>query len=87
MGNQPWPQFQNGIRERSIADHIEHQPANYKLCFLSDEKLFRLIIDLIKTILAAFIGCLVRHPGKTKLNGEPTMYCSLHSNRFFRRPV
>ena len=49
-----------------ITDHIEHQPANYKLCFLSEEKLFRLIVDLIKTILAAFIGRLVRHPGKSK---------------------
>ena len=41
---------------------IKHQPANYKLCFLSEEKLFSLIVDLIKTILAAFISSLVRHP-------------------------
>ena len=54
---------------------IEHQPANYKLCFLSEEKLFSLIVDFKKTILAAFISRLVRHPGKTKLNDEPTMYC------------
>ena len=24
MGNQPWPQFQNGIRERSIAQLLSH---------------------------------------------------------------
>ena len=36
----------------------EHQPANYKLflIFLYEEKLFSLIIDLIKAILAAFIN-------------------------------
>ena len=41
-----------------------YQPANYKLCFLSEEKLFSLIVDLNKTILAAFITRLVRHPEK-----------------------
>ena len=34
---------------------IEHQPANCKLCFLFEEKLFSLIVVLNKTILAAFI--------------------------------
>ena len=29
MGNQPWPQFQNGIRERSIAEKECHR--NYVL--------------------------------------------------------
>ena len=42
----------------------EHQPANYMLCFLSEAKLFSLIVDLNKNILAAFITRLVRHPGK-----------------------
>ena len=63
--------------------HIEHQPVNYKLCFLSEEKLFRLIVDLIKTILAAFISRFVRHPEKTKLNSESTMYSSPDSSNFF----
>ena len=34
---------------------IEHQPAHYKLCFLFEQKLFGLIVDLNETILAAFI--------------------------------
>ena len=46
---------------------IEHQPANYKLCFLSEEELFSLIVDLNKTILAAFILRLVRHTDKNKI--------------------
>ena len=40
----------------------EHQPD--KLCFLSEENMFSLIVDLNKTILAAFITRLVRHPEK-----------------------
>ena len=36
-------------------------PANYKLCFLSEEKLFSFIVDLNKTIPAAFILRLVNH--------------------------
>ena len=32
----------------------EHRPANYNLSFLSEEKLFSLVVDLNKTILAAF---------------------------------
>ena len=43
---------------------IEHQLANYKLCFLSEETLFSLIVDFNKTILAAFILRLVRYPEK-----------------------
>ena len=42
----------------------EHQSANYKLCFLSEERLFSSNVELNKTILAAFITRLVRHPGK-----------------------
>ena len=49
------------LRLVDLLNHIEHQLANYKLCFLSEEKLFKLIVDLIKTILAAFISRLVRH--------------------------
>ena len=45
---------------------IEHQLHNYNLCFLSEERLFSLIIDLNKTILAAFITRLVRHPEKNE---------------------
>ena len=45
----------------------EHQPANYKLCLLSEGKLFSLIVDLNKTILAAFILRFVRHPDKNKI--------------------
>ena len=46
----------------------EHQPANRKLCLLSEEILSSLIVDFDKTILAAFnISYLVRHPkNKTK---------------------
>ena len=29
---------------------IENQPANYKLCFLSEERVFSLIVDLNKTL-------------------------------------
>ena len=54
---------------------FEHQSSNYNLCFLSEEKLFSLIVDLHKTIFAAFISCLVRNPEKTKLNGEQTIFC------------
>ena len=43
---------------------IEHWPANYKLCSLSEERLFSLIVELNKTILAAFITRLVKHPEK-----------------------
>ena len=43
---------------------IEHQPVNYKLSFLSEERMFSLIVDLNKTILAAFITRLVKHPEK-----------------------
>ena len=43
---------------------IEHQLANYKLCFLSEETLFSLIVDFNKTILAVFILRLVRYPEK-----------------------
>ena len=57
----------------------DHQPANYKLCFLFEEKLFGLLVDLNKIILAAFILLLVRHQEKTNLNGEPTKHCSLDS--------
>ena len=42
----------------------ENQPANYMLCFLFEEKLFSLIVDLNKTILAAFISRTVRHSKK-----------------------
>ena len=45
----------------------EHQPANYMLCLLSEENLFILIVDLNKTILAAFIKyASCQTPGKNK---------------------
>ena len=61
----------------------EYQSVNYKLCFLSDEELFSLTVDLIKTILAAFILHLLRHEEKTNFKGEPAMYCSLDYSKFF----
>ena len=64
------------LRCTSAITIIEHQPANYKLCFLSEKKLFSLIVDLNKTILAAFITCFARQPEKTKPNGETAMHCS-----------
>ena len=64
---------------------IEHQPANHKSCFLSEAKLFSFIVGLNKIILAAFIARL-RHLGKTKLNGETTMYCSPDSSNFLETP-
>ena len=68
---------------------IEHHPTKSdKLCFLYEEELFTLIVHVNKTILAAFITYLVRHPEKRKLNGEPTMYCSSdYSKLFLRHPV
>ena len=47
----------------------------------------QLIIDLNKTIPAAFITRLVRHPEKTKLSGETRMYCSPDYGKFLRHPV
>ena len=44
---------------------IEHQSANYS-CFLSEEKLFSVTVDLNKTIIAAFIARLVRQSEKNK---------------------
>ena len=32
MGNQPWPQFQNGIRERSIALINRNESFSVNLC-------------------------------------------------------
>ena len=55
-------------------------------CFLSEERLFSLIVDLNKTILAAFIMRLVRHPEKPNLNGETAMYCSSDNSKFFQTP-
>ena len=34
------------------------------------------IVDLNKNILVPFITSFVRHPGKTKLDDETTIYCS-----------
>ena len=62
---------------------IEHQSANYELCFSSKERFFRLVVDLNKAIIAAFITHLVRHPEKAKLNGETTMYCCPDSSKSF----
>ena len=63
---------------------IEHHPAKSdKLCFLSEEELFTLIVHVNKTIFAVFITHLVRYPVKRKLNGEPTMYCSPDYSKFF----
>ena len=46
---------------------IEHHPTKSdKLCFLSEEELFTLIVHVNKTIVAAFITHLVRHPEKMK---------------------
>ena len=54
----------------------ETKQRNYNvLYFLFEERLFSLIVDLNKTVLAAFIMHLVRHPEKTKLNNETTMCC------------
>ena len=61
---------------------IEHQPVNFKLCFLSEEKLFSVIVDLNKTVTAAFTT-----PRKTKLDGETTMYCFPDYSKFLRYPV
>ena len=65
---------------------IENQPANYKLCFLPEDRLFSSIVDLNKTIIAAFITRFVRHPDKTKLNNETTMYCSPDYSKCFETP-
>ena len=55
---------------------VEHHPAKSdKLCFLSEEELFTLIVYVNKTILAAFITHLVRHPEKRKLNSQPMQQC------------
>ena len=57
-----------------------------KLGFLTKERLFKLIVDLNKTILAAFITRLVIHPEKIKLNRETAMYCSPEYSKFFETP-
>ena len=62
---------------------IENQPANYKVVFLSEERLFSLTGDLKKTIFAAFITRLVRHPEKTKLNSKTAVYCPSEYSKFF----
>ena len=60
----------------------------YELCFLSEERLFSSVIhvDLNKTILAAFITRLIRHPEKTNPNGKTTMYCSPDYSKLFEAP-
>ena len=62
---------------------IEHRPANYKLCFLSEEKLFSFIVDLNRTILASFITRIV-WKNETKLRNN--MYCSPDCGKFFETP-
>ena len=46
-----------------------------------------LIVDLNTTILFEFILRLVRHQEKTKLHGEPTMYCSPDYSKCLKHPV
>ena len=60
--------------------------ANYKLCFLSEEKLFSLIVDLNRTILATLL-CVLPDTRKTKLDGETTIYSPRIIANFFRHPV
>ena len=50
------------------------------------KKLLSLIVDLNKTIFAAFITPLVIHSEKTKLNDETAMYCSPDYSKFFETP-
>ena len=57
-----------------------------KLCFLSEEKLFSLITDFNKTILAAFITRLARHPEKNKTEQRTVMYCFPEHSKFFETP-
>ena len=38
MGNQPWPQFQNGIRERSIRLKFGKETQNWMLIHIADSK-------------------------------------------------
>ena len=42
-------------------DLIEHQPANYKLCFLSEENLFSLIVDLNKGLVKLLKQVKIAH--------------------------
>ena len=53
---------------------IEHQTANYKLCFLSEERLFSLIVDLNKNILVEFI---THRENKTKLRNNHVLFPGL----------
>ena len=43
MGNQPWPQFQNGIRERSIDHDLPHNFSQTNYGKADDEVLLFLI--------------------------------------------
>ena len=58
----------------------------FQILDLKDHFSASLIVDVNKNILAAFISGLARHPEKTKLNGEPTMYCSPDTGKYFETP-
>ena len=61
--------------------------ANSKLCFLSEEKLHRVIVNLNKTISAAFIMGLARH--LEKQNKTAKQQCDVPRNiaNFLRHTV
>ena len=47
MGNQPWPQFQNGIRERSVPGNI---PSNLSYDILLPISFCMLLIQVKRTL-------------------------------------
>ena len=49
-----------------------------------DSRFYVKIIQLEIGLL--WLICLVRHPEKTKLNSETTMYCSTEYSKFFGTP-
>ena len=53
------------------------------MLLISEEKLFSLIVNLNKTIIAAFILRQLSDTRTTKLNGEPIMYFFRDSSKFF----
>ena len=60
-----------------------------KLCFLSEERFFNLIVDFNKTIPAAFITCFVTHPKKQNYKTTAKLQCAVLRNiaNFLGHPV